>query len=160
MAVARVLDRGWGKMAALIVVAYHTGLRVGSILAASGKDLDLDAGTPTVPRTKNGDPIIAGLSSGVPHLMVTAAPMRDRSERELHQGLPVAARRAACRHPCARHPRGRGARAHAGVDRAPGRGCVGYFGRGGSPRNFALSRAKCRLETSARKTATNAKSAT
>ena len=61
--VARVMDRKWGKMPALIVVAYHTGLRVGSILAARGKDLDLEAGTLTVPRTKNDDPITAGLSS-------------------------------------------------------------------------------------------------
>lgn len=63
LAVARVLDRSWGKLPALIVVAYHTGLRVGSILACRGKDLDLEAGTLTVPRTKNGDPITAGLSS-------------------------------------------------------------------------------------------------
>jgi integrase len=63
LAVSRVLDKRWGKMAALITVAYHTGLRVGSILAVRGKDIDLEAGTLTVPRTKNGDPITAGLSS-------------------------------------------------------------------------------------------------
>lgn len=63
VAVARVVDRHWGKMAALIVVAYHTGLRVGSLLAARGKHLDLVAGTLTVPHTKNGDAITAGLSS-------------------------------------------------------------------------------------------------
>lgn len=63
VAVARVLDRRWGKMTALIVVAYHTGLRVGSILATRGRDVDLVAGTLTVARTKNGDPITAGLSS-------------------------------------------------------------------------------------------------
>ena len=63
VAVARVVDRKWGKMTALIVVAYHTGLRVGSLLAARGKQLDLVAGTLTVPHTKNGDPITAGLSS-------------------------------------------------------------------------------------------------
>lgn len=34
LAVARVLDRRWGKMVALITVAYHTGLRVGSLLEA------------------------------------------------------------------------------------------------------------------------------
>jgi integrase len=62
LAVARVLDRQWGKMPALITVAYHTGLRVGSILRARGRDLDLDAGTLTVYRTKNGDPVTAGLS--------------------------------------------------------------------------------------------------
>ena len=60
LAVARVLDRHWGKMPALITVAYHTGLRVGSILRARGRDLDLDAGTLTVYRTKNGDPVTVG----------------------------------------------------------------------------------------------------
>ncbi|MBI3041552.1 MAG: tyrosine-type recombinase/integrase [Betaproteobacteria bacterium] len=64
IAVARVVDRRWKKMLALITVAYHTGMRVGSILAVRGKDVDLDAGTITVPRTKNGDPITAALSAG------------------------------------------------------------------------------------------------
>jgi integrase len=50
-------------MPALITVAYHTGLRVGSILRTRGKDLDLEAGTLAVARTKNGDPITAGLST-------------------------------------------------------------------------------------------------
>jgi integrase len=59
LAVARVMDRTWGKMPALIVVAYHAGLRVGSVLRARGRDLDLDAGTLTINRTKNGDPITA-----------------------------------------------------------------------------------------------------
>lgn len=63
LAVARVIDREWGKMPALITLAYHSGLRVGSILRVRGRDLDLDAGTLTVCRTKNGDPITAGLSS-------------------------------------------------------------------------------------------------
>jgi integrase len=63
VAVARVVDRKWGKMTALIVAAYHTGLRVGSLLTARGKQLDLVAGTLTVPHTKNGDPITAGLST-------------------------------------------------------------------------------------------------
>lgn len=63
IAVARVIDRGWGKMTALIITAYHTGLRVGSILRTRGKDLNLVDATLTVARTKNGDPITAGLSS-------------------------------------------------------------------------------------------------
>lgn len=63
LAVARVVDQRWGKLPALILTAYHTGLRVGSLLRTRGKDLDLVAGTLTVARTKNGDPITAGLSS-------------------------------------------------------------------------------------------------
>lgn len=63
LVVARVMDRKWRKMAALITVAYHTGLRVGSILTVRGKDLNLTAGTLTINRTKNGDPITASLSS-------------------------------------------------------------------------------------------------
>jgi len=50
-------------MAALITLAYHSGLRVGSILGLRGRDLDLDAATLTVNRTKNGDPITVALSS-------------------------------------------------------------------------------------------------
>jgi len=66
--VARVLDTRWGKMPALIVVAFHTGLRVSSILNVKGKDLDLKAGTMkarTATRglmTKNNDAITAALS--------------------------------------------------------------------------------------------------
>lgn len=63
LAVARVLDKKWGKMPALIILAYHTGLRVGSLLGARGKDLDFTAATLTVARTKNDDPITAGLST-------------------------------------------------------------------------------------------------
>jgi integrase len=63
IAVARVVDRRWRKMPALITVAYHTGLRVDPILAVRGRDLDLDGATLTVARTKNGDPVTAGLSS-------------------------------------------------------------------------------------------------
>jgi integrase len=63
LACARVVDRLWGKMPAFITVAYHTGLRAGSILGVRGRDLDLDAGTLSVNRTKNGDPITASLSS-------------------------------------------------------------------------------------------------
>ena len=46
VAVACVVDRRWGKMAALIVVAYHTGLREGNDRAVAGigrKGLDQGA---------------------------------------------------------------------------------------------------------------------
>lgn len=60
--VARVLDTRWGRLPALIIVAFHTGLRVGNILALRWRDLDLEAGTATVSKTKNGQPIVAALS--------------------------------------------------------------------------------------------------
>lgn len=63
LAVSRVLDKRWRKMPALIVVAYHTGLRVSSILGTRGKDVDLEAGTLSVSVTKNGSPVVASLSS-------------------------------------------------------------------------------------------------
>ena len=63
LAITRVMDRKWKRMTALITLAYHTGLRVGSLVRVRGKDIDLAAGTITVNRTKNGDPITQGLSS-------------------------------------------------------------------------------------------------
>lgn len=62
LAVARVVDRRWGKLPALITVAFHTGLRVGNITALRWQDVDLVARTADVKRTKNGDPIVAALS--------------------------------------------------------------------------------------------------
>lgn len=60
--VARLLDRRWGKLPALIITAYHTGLRVGNLLALRWRDVDLEAGTVTVLRTKNGQPMVSALS--------------------------------------------------------------------------------------------------
>ncbi|WP_078119608.1 tyrosine-type recombinase/integrase [Thiosocius teredinicola] len=62
LAVARVLDRRWGKLSALVVLAYHTGLRKSNLLNLTWADVDLIAGTATVSRTKNGEPIVAALS--------------------------------------------------------------------------------------------------
>lgn len=59
---ARVLDRKWGRLCALIVVAYHTGLRKTNVLSLKWGDLDLVEGTAIVRRTKNGEPIVAALS--------------------------------------------------------------------------------------------------
>ena len=53
---ARVLDRRWGKMAALITLAHHTGLRVGDLMKVRGKDVDLAECTVTVYITKNRRP--------------------------------------------------------------------------------------------------------
>lgn len=61
--VARLLDRRWGRLPALITLAFHTGLRVGNLLALRWRDVDLDAGTVKVAKTKNGRPIVSPLSS-------------------------------------------------------------------------------------------------
>lgn len=60
--VVRVMDAKWGRLTALIVIAYHTGLRKSNILNLKWADVDLVAGTATVTRTKNGEPIVAALS--------------------------------------------------------------------------------------------------
>lgn len=62
LAVARVMDKKWGRLCALIVCAYHTGLRKTNLLYLRWSDVDLAAGTATVRRTKNGEPIVAALS--------------------------------------------------------------------------------------------------
>jgi len=60
--VARVTDRCWGKLPCLIVLAFHTGMRAGSLLMLKWQDIDLDAKTAYVRRTKNGDPYVATLT--------------------------------------------------------------------------------------------------
>lgn len=62
LTVAKVVDNKWRKLCALIVVAYHTGLRKSNVLHLKWGDVDLAAGTATVRRTKNGEPIVAALS--------------------------------------------------------------------------------------------------
>lgn len=60
--VARLLDRRWKRLPAMIVVAFHSGLRVGNIQDLHWRDVDLTARTATVLRTKNGRPHVAALS--------------------------------------------------------------------------------------------------
>ncbi|MCG6966258.1 MAG: site-specific integrase [Chromatiaceae bacterium] len=62
LTVTKVMDHKWGRLTALIVLAYHTGLRKSNLLNLKWCDVDLDAGTATVTRTKNGEPIVAALS--------------------------------------------------------------------------------------------------
>lgn len=62
LTVARVLDKRLGKLTALILVAFHTGLRVGNLMELRRRDLNLNARTATVLKTKNGRPIVAALS--------------------------------------------------------------------------------------------------
>ena len=62
LTVARVLDTKWKKLPALIVLAYHTGLRKANLLGLRWSDVDLVAATASVGKTKNGQPIVAPLS--------------------------------------------------------------------------------------------------
>ena len=61
--IARMLDLSWGRMVALIEVAFCTGLRSGNLKDLDWGAVDLDAGVITVGCTKNGDPIVAPLST-------------------------------------------------------------------------------------------------
>lgn len=63
--IARVLDTRWGRMVALILFQFHTGMRIGNTMQLRWRDVDLVAGTATVTRTKNGDPHVAALSDRV-----------------------------------------------------------------------------------------------
>ena len=87
--VARVLDQKWRKLPALIVLGFHTGLRVGNLLDLKWRDIDLEARTATVAVTKNGRPHIAPLtdrcleellqapSEGIPMTLVFASYRND-----------------------------------------------------------------------------------
>lgn len=59
---AKVTDRKWGKLTALILVAYHTGLRKSNVIRLRWADVDLVNRTATVLETKNGEPQVAALS--------------------------------------------------------------------------------------------------
>jgi integrase len=61
--VARMLDRRWGRMPALIRTAFCTGLRAGNLKELRWEHVDLDAGLVRVERTKNGHPILSVLSA-------------------------------------------------------------------------------------------------
>jgi len=60
--VTRVVDQRWGKMNALILLGFHTGLRVGNLMDMRWRDLDLDKRVAHVHVTKNGRPIVAVLT--------------------------------------------------------------------------------------------------
>ena len=67
--VARLIDSKWGRMEALIVLAYHTGLRKSNCLGLRWRDVDLDERTARVGKSKNGDPIYSALSQRVVGLL-------------------------------------------------------------------------------------------
>ena len=60
--VARLLDRAWGRLPALITLAFHTGMRKGNLQELRWRDIDLERRTVTVWRTKNGRPLVSALS--------------------------------------------------------------------------------------------------
>jgi integrase len=59
---ARLLDKTWGKLPALITLAFHTGLRKGNLMDLRWADVDLAGRTVTVAKTKNGRPIVSALT--------------------------------------------------------------------------------------------------
>lgn len=61
--VARMLDRRWKRMPALIQVGFCTGLRAGNLKELRWEHIDLEAGLIRVERTKNGHPIVSVLSA-------------------------------------------------------------------------------------------------
>ncbi len=61
IAVARLVDRRWAKLPALIQVLATTGLRIGNALALRWQDVDLDRRVISVARTKNGSPIVCAM---------------------------------------------------------------------------------------------------
>lgn len=60
--VARLVDTRWRRMEALIITAYHSGLRKTNLLNLRWRDIDHEARTAIVRVTKNRDPIVAVLS--------------------------------------------------------------------------------------------------
>ena len=63
IAVARVVDQHWKRLVPLILVGFHTGLRIGNIQSLKWSDINLEVGTASVSMTKNGAPHIAVLTS-------------------------------------------------------------------------------------------------
>ncbi|WP_119293480.1 tyrosine-type recombinase/integrase [Azohydromonas sediminis] len=52
----------WRPLSVLILMAFTTGLRRGSLMGLRWRDVDLNGRRATVPRTKNGRPIVAHLT--------------------------------------------------------------------------------------------------
>lgn len=63
VALARVLDRRWGKMAALIEVAFSSGWRTGNLKRLTWQDVDLDTGLIEAASSKTGIALITPIST-------------------------------------------------------------------------------------------------
>ena len=57
--ITRVVDRRWRKLPALILLGFHTEMRVGNLLEMKSRDVDLDAGKLAVAINKNSRPNVA-----------------------------------------------------------------------------------------------------
>jgi integrase len=66
VAVARLVDRRWGRMVAWLQLSFTTGLRKGETMRLQWRDVDLEAGTAIVHKTKSGRPHVAVL---LPHVV-------------------------------------------------------------------------------------------
>ena len=60
--IARVLDRNWKRLPALIIMGFHTGLRIGNLKQLRWRDIDFEMRTATVKVTKNGHPHVSPLT--------------------------------------------------------------------------------------------------
>ncbi len=60
---ARIVDRHWRRLPAIVVLAFHTGLRMGSLKKLKWENVDLSARRLVLGRTKNGSPIGSALTA-------------------------------------------------------------------------------------------------
>jgi len=61
--IARMVDKRWGRMAALIEVAFSSGWRAGNLQELTWDRVDLEAGVITAPTSKTGQPLVTPISS-------------------------------------------------------------------------------------------------
>ena len=79
-------------MEALIVLAYHTGLRKSTLLDLRWRDIDLDERTASIQTTKNGDPMLSALSQRAVSLL-KKLPNQKPDEYVFKKGQPYDIRR-------------------------------------------------------------------
>ncbi|MBN8510132.1 MAG: tyrosine-type recombinase/integrase [Burkholderiales bacterium] len=61
--IARMVDSRWGRMAALIEVAFSSGWRAGNLHDLSWDRVDLESGVITAPTSKSGQPLVTPVST-------------------------------------------------------------------------------------------------
>lgn len=60
--VARVVDQKWRRLVPMILIGFHTGMRIGNVQQLTWSDINFDDGTASVSITKNGTPHISVLT--------------------------------------------------------------------------------------------------